>query len=191
MLHLHRCRAGYWSTEARGQDDARAGCRRLRRRPNTRTDNRPTALATRSQYRSSVARSGARISCGTSISMPSTIARKSSRFRPNLLDRADVISQPWRRIALDRARRYRRAIAAGPRAAPAVALRNRRYHRPGGKSCRSGTSPRAARAAECASPHKTNCRTPMRHSSEWLPQRLNVMRPPPVWTHAPGRSPVG
>ena len=51
-------------------------------RPNTRTDSRPTALATRSQYRSSVAMSGARISCGTSISMPSMMARKSSRLRP-------------------------------------------------------------------------------------------------------------
>ena len=96
----HRYRAGCWSVAARGRDDAQAGCRRPRARPNTRTDSRPTALATRSQYRSSVARSGARISCGTSISMPSTMARKSSRLRSNRRNRGDIVAQPRRRMAL-------------------------------------------------------------------------------------------
>jgi len=51
--------------------------------PKTRTESRPTALATRSQYRSRVARSGARMSCSASISIPSMTARKSSRLRSN------------------------------------------------------------------------------------------------------------
>ena len=36
------------------------------------------------------------------------------------------------------------------------------------ESCRSETSPRAARAAECASPRRTNCRTRMSRNSHWL-----------------------
>ena len=128
-------------------------------RPNTRTDSRPTALATRSQYRSSVARSGARISCGTSISMPSTMARKSSRLQVESSNRRDIVPQAAPADGPDTARRYRRAIAEARPAARAAGRRNRRCRRPAGRSCRSETSPRAARAAESASPRRTNCRT--------------------------------
>jgi hypothetical protein len=46
--------------------------------PNILTDSRPTAEATRSQYRSSVSKSGQRMSAATSIAMPSITAMKSA-----------------------------------------------------------------------------------------------------------------
>src|SRR4030081_1368159 len=66
------------------------------------------------------------------------------------------------------ARRYRRAIVEARPAVRAAGHRNRRCRRPDGKSCRSETSPRAARAAECASPRKMNCRKRMSRNSRWL-----------------------
>src|SRR5882672_3103196 len=69
----------------------------------------------------------------------------------------------------DTARRYRHAIVAARPAVPAAGRRNRRCHRPGGKSYRSETSPRAARAAEYASPRKTNCRTRWSRNLRWPP----------------------
>ncbi len=69
----------------------------------------------------------------------------------------------------DTARRYRRAIAAAPPAARAADRRNRRCRRPAGRSCRSGTSPRAVRAARCASRHRTNCRTRWCRNLRWPP----------------------
>src|SRR5712691_12148928 len=69
----------------------------------------------------------------------------------------------------DTARRYRHAIVAARPAVRAAGHRNPRCHRPGGKNCRSGTSPRAARAAGYASPHKTNCRTRWSRNLRWPP----------------------
>ncbi len=50
--------------------------------PNTLTDSRPTALATRSQYRSRVMWSGAITGPATSMAMPSITATKSAFSRP-------------------------------------------------------------------------------------------------------------
>src|SRR6266850_5072437 len=69
----------------------------------------------------------------------------------------------------DTARRYRHAIVEARPAVPAAGRRSRRCHRPAGKNCRFGTSPRAARAAEYASPHRTNCRTRWSRNLGWLP----------------------
>ena len=84
----------------------------------------------------------------------------------------------------DTARRYRRAIAAALPAVPAAARRNRRCRRPAGKNCRSGTSPRAARAAGCASRRRTSCRTRSCRNSALAAAASSVMRRPPVWTRA-------
>ena len=84
-------------------------------------------------------------------------------------NRGDIVRQPRRRMAL-----IQRVDIVAPllqRGQPLAAAdrRNRRCRRPAGKSCRSETSPRAARAAKCASPRRTNCRTRTCRNSHWLP----------------------
>ena len=113
--------------------------------------------------------SGARMSCGTSISMPSTMARKSSRLRPKRLHRRDVVLQPRRRMALiqrvdivapllERGQPLvARAIGIGDVVdlpAETVDLEHRLALR---------------RAAGCASRHRTNCRTRSCRNLRWPP----------------------
>ena len=72
--------------------------------------------------------------------------------------------------ALNRAPRCRRAIPRARRGARHAAPASRRCRRPAGKTRRSRTSPRAGPSAECASPHRTSCRTHARHSATRFPR---------------------
>ena len=74
------------------------------------------------------------------------------------LHRGDVVAAAAPADGPGRARRCRRATAEARPAARRADHRNRRCRRPDGRSCRSGTSPRAGRAAGCASRRRTNCR---------------------------------
>ena len=123
------------------------------------------------------------MSCGTSISMPSTMARKSSRLRPKRLHRGGVILQSRRRMALIQrvdivAPLLQRGQPLGPRAvgigdvvdlpAEAVDLEHRLALR-----ARQDAHRRVERTAGRGGPVICVGR-----------RRLNVMRRPPVLTRA-------
>src|SRR5579864_2944073 len=73
---------------------------------------------------------------------------------------------------LDRARRYRRATAATRPTAGLAARASQQCRRPGGRNCRSETSPPAARAEACAWRHRMNFQMPSSRNSYRLPPPL-------------------
>ena len=102
------------------------------------------------------------MSATTSISMPSMTARKSSaleiEFAHRLRQPAKVLR---RRAAIERVEVGTPLLQVACDANRAGRDR-RRCHRPRGRTNRFRTSPRAARAAGCASPCRTSCRRRVR-----------------------------
>jgi len=152
---LHRYRAGCSSVAAPGRGDGRE-----RRPPRVAGQTpAPTAVRPRSRRDRNTDRALLNRAHGYPAARPSPCRRQREKIfarqiefsngryivpkprgRMTLIQRLDIVTPLLKRGE---------PLSRGPSESA--------YRRPAGKNCRSETSPRAARAAKCASPRKTNC----------------------------------
>ena len=164
--HLRRCRAGCWSAAARGRDDARARCRPARpcRTPGPKAA-RPRSRRDRNRDRASPNRARG-YPRAASISMPSITARKSSLRSAKSRTACARARSSRRRTAgvegVDSRAPCRKSKPRSARGAVESAISST-----AGRTNRSRTSPRAARAAGSASRYRTSC--PRRGSARVVP----------------------